>query len=373
YMRDLPYSYDMLVENLGDPAHIPFAHHGVLTSRDTAKPIPVRMETPEDALKLNFHGSPGYYSKPYSIAGFELQQPNVCIAFEAPALLYYQTDTKEVLDGMVGKMKAPFKQLARLLVDLDRKGKDPHARELFYVITYMVPTAPGKSRFFINNARNFFQFIQLPTVVEHWLQHQVVDGDTMLLHLEEQQYDQISDPSKLDAKLFMPIESDTTVREFRRWYRKNPPQWAPEASKSTSTQPLPRSAVLDRFNSHTQKCAACRTAMLQLQQAQTASMAGCLLLLAAAAVLPNGGWPSMTAAAVAVVAAAASYLLKQLQQEFTLSTTCMQSGMCEQKANFNFNWWSCVHQYCTTTNLKRQQPSALGSLRLPLQYMSCSV
>ena len=32
YTRDLPYGWDMLLENLADPAHIPFAHHGLQVS-----------------------------------------------------------------------------------------------------------------------------------------------------------------------------------------------------------------------------------------------------------------------------------------------------------------------------------------------------
>ena len=28
-MRELPYGHDVLIENLLDPAHVPFAHHGV--------------------------------------------------------------------------------------------------------------------------------------------------------------------------------------------------------------------------------------------------------------------------------------------------------------------------------------------------------
>jgi len=33
YMRDLPYGFDFLVENLVDPAHVNFAHNGVIGSR----------------------------------------------------------------------------------------------------------------------------------------------------------------------------------------------------------------------------------------------------------------------------------------------------------------------------------------------------
>ena len=33
YQRDLHYDFTTLVENFLDPAHVPFAHHGVLGSR----------------------------------------------------------------------------------------------------------------------------------------------------------------------------------------------------------------------------------------------------------------------------------------------------------------------------------------------------
>ena len=36
YTRDLPYSWDTLLENIVDPAHIPFAHHGLQGKRDDA-------------------------------------------------------------------------------------------------------------------------------------------------------------------------------------------------------------------------------------------------------------------------------------------------------------------------------------------------
>lgn len=39
YMRELPYSADMLLENFFDPAHIPFAHHSLQGTRDDATPI----------------------------------------------------------------------------------------------------------------------------------------------------------------------------------------------------------------------------------------------------------------------------------------------------------------------------------------------
>lgn len=32
-MRDVPYSYEVLIENLSDPAHLYYSHHGVLFDR----------------------------------------------------------------------------------------------------------------------------------------------------------------------------------------------------------------------------------------------------------------------------------------------------------------------------------------------------
>lgn len=37
YFRDLPYDYQTLVENVVDPAHVPFSHHGVQGNRDKVK------------------------------------------------------------------------------------------------------------------------------------------------------------------------------------------------------------------------------------------------------------------------------------------------------------------------------------------------
>lgn len=39
YVRELPYSLDFLVENFMDPAHIPFAHHKLQSTRDDGSPI----------------------------------------------------------------------------------------------------------------------------------------------------------------------------------------------------------------------------------------------------------------------------------------------------------------------------------------------
>ncbi|KAL3940045.1 MAG: hypothetical protein SGARI_001142 [Bacillariaceae sp.] len=52
YSRDLPYGWDSLVENLIDPSHVPFAHHGLQGKREDA--IPINMTVPESLGEEGF-------------------------------------------------------------------------------------------------------------------------------------------------------------------------------------------------------------------------------------------------------------------------------------------------------------------------------
>lgn len=47
-MRDLPHSFDTLVENLTDPAHLPFVHHGAgpTLNRSKGSAMPLRPYKP---------------------------------------------------------------------------------------------------------------------------------------------------------------------------------------------------------------------------------------------------------------------------------------------------------------------------------------
>lgn len=38
FMRDVPYGADTLVENVLDPSHVPFSHHGTIGGSDRSKP-----------------------------------------------------------------------------------------------------------------------------------------------------------------------------------------------------------------------------------------------------------------------------------------------------------------------------------------------
>ena len=41
--RDMPYSADMLLENVLDSSHVPFTHHQTISKRENAVPLPIKL------------------------------------------------------------------------------------------------------------------------------------------------------------------------------------------------------------------------------------------------------------------------------------------------------------------------------------------
>lgn len=37
-MREMPFGHDILLENLLDPSHVPFSHHGIIGDRNKVEP-----------------------------------------------------------------------------------------------------------------------------------------------------------------------------------------------------------------------------------------------------------------------------------------------------------------------------------------------
>lgn len=82
YTRDTPYGWDTLVENLIDPSHVPFAHHGMQGKRTDAIPINMTMLTPisEDdinsTMKIGPWGCFGAEQESFELRLLYLMTPN---------------------------------------------------------------------------------------------------------------------------------------------------------------------------------------------------------------------------------------------------------------------------------------------------------
>ncbi len=59
FIRDLPYDWRTLVENVCDPAHVPFAHHGIQGDRRQATPLEIELvEESRERLVAQFASGP---------------------------------------------------------------------------------------------------------------------------------------------------------------------------------------------------------------------------------------------------------------------------------------------------------------------------
>ena len=45
-MREMPFGQDILLENVLDPSHVPFSHHGVIGNRDKVMPSTIQQLEP---------------------------------------------------------------------------------------------------------------------------------------------------------------------------------------------------------------------------------------------------------------------------------------------------------------------------------------
>jgi len=54
FTRDLPYGWDTLLENIVDPSHVPFAHHGLQGRREDAVPINMSLQIPVGPSGFDF-------------------------------------------------------------------------------------------------------------------------------------------------------------------------------------------------------------------------------------------------------------------------------------------------------------------------------
>ncbi|CAM9927265.1 unnamed protein product [Scytosiphon promiscuus] len=300
YARDLAYGHDTLLENLIDPAHLPFAHHGVISQRANGTPMTTEIDQEASAGVDEFSTKPtGYNGK-----------KNLVVTFKAPSLVYYYNDFTEVVPFMAKGLSPPLRAVVwamkkfnldkRVAMALEGTTKDLDDRCLFYFIGYAVPTSPGRCRIFTRSPRNFF--LQHPVIPRRWRnslskehrsQHLVLDGDSTALHMQERFLlgaDQ-QGVKRPESTFFMPTTSDKTIQAFRKWYNSRGaggPPWAKGIDPSDLGPVLPREKILDRMDAHSKDCSACSKAYGVSGKVKKAAMGGALLLLAGAAAAPRG-------------------------------------------------------------------------------------
>lgn len=245
FVRDLEYDWQTLVENVADPSHVPFTHHGVQGNREKA--VPVLLKVVQSTPDL-----------------IEVETSRSSITFKPPCHLEYA-------------------------INFGKAGQQ------IGLVTYCIPVAPGKSRIVAQFPRNFAK--TLHRITPRWWEHikernQVLDGDMILLHQQEYFLQQKQQQESWHTAYKLPTSADRLVIEFRKWfdqYCHGQLPWqdvglsAPEKERITDD----RQFLLDRYRQHTQHCSSCRGALKTLKRLQLGLLGNFALTIAAVALLPD--------------------------------------------------------------------------------------
>ena len=247
-VRDLEYDWQTLIENVADPSHVPFAHHGVQGNREKAIPIPLEIVQSTDNL----------------IEAKTKRPFQTTITFEPPCRLEYA-------------------------ISFGDKGKQ------LGLVTYCLPVSPGRSRIVAQFPRNFAKSFHYLT--PRWWDHLnnrnlVLEGDMILLLQQEHILQQKQQRESWKTAYKLPTCADRLVIEFRNWFDKYCQGKLPWDRVGINTQQRweikdNRQEILDRYKQHTQHCSSCRGALKAVQRWQIILLAYFAVSVASVALMPD--------------------------------------------------------------------------------------
>jgi phenylpropionate dioxygenase-like ring-hydroxylating dioxygenase large terminal subunit len=268
FVRDLEYDWQTLVENVADPSHVPFAHHGVQGNRERATPIPLKIEQ-----------STAHLIEATSVGRFK-----TTITFEPPCRLEYA-------------------------IGFGNEGQQ------IGLITYCIPVSPGKSRIIAQFTRNFAK--TLHQLTPRWWNHikirnQVIEGDMVLLHQQEHFLQQKQPQESWQTAYKLPTSADRLVIEFRKWFDKycqGQLPWGEVGLTALENQGIceNRQFLLDRYRQHTQHCSSCRGTLKTVKRIEWVLLGNFVITVSGVALLPDAlrlrlGLPVMVVALLGLAA-----------------------------------------------------------------------
>jgi phenylpropionate dioxygenase-like ring-hydroxylating dioxygenase large terminal subunit len=229
--RDLPYDALTLLENVLDASHVPFTHHATVGNRANASQVELEvLESGKDGFKGTWAEGPR-----------RGQLGRQDTTFIAPSLMWHDLTSK---------------QFGRTMT-----------------VVYATPIRKGECRLFARFPFKFASkmpeiFIKLaPQWYSHIGQNAILEDDQIFLHYQERYFEASGGSQRLSEAFYLPTKADLFVFEFRQWV--NQFQADPFPTEKLPP-PLPAEKLLDRYSSHTVKCASCSQALTRIQQTRKA-------------------------------------------------------------------------------------------------------
>jgi phenylpropionate dioxygenase-like ring-hydroxylating dioxygenase large terminal subunit len=280
--RDIPYDAFTLLENTLDASHIPYTHHRTVGNRSNAAPV---------ELEITASGKWGFKG----------------IWQEGPR------------KGTLGTQYTTFTAPCLMWHDLTSE-KFGHT----LTVVYATPIRPGECRLFARFPFKFNSplpafFIKLsPRWYSHLNQNRVLEDDQIFLHYQERYLEALGGSTKYSQACYLPTKADLYVAEFRQWvnlYHSEPFFHRPLPLTQTTEQ------LLDRYHSHTKKCASCRQALKRLQQIKLIIIAIAIVCWTISPVIAlwlgkSAIWTIGILSSLSLIAAATWWKLTQLEAKF---------------------------------------------------------
>ena len=235
FVRELPYSFDILIENFMDPAHIPFAHHGLQGVRSDGMPIPMKLlASNETHLEISFKDK---------VRG---NARTGIVSYQRPSSYHFRTLQASKKEGVL--TSPSWKKNLQL---------------------YAVPVEEGKCRVFIKSP---FKKSFMPVWVVHAMSNRFLNTDAWLNVAE---YNIHSNDVLSDYNL---VSSDVGVVHWRLWWKKWGQYNSPRGTfgKSIKTKKLKWHEMIDTWESHTSFCKECKEALNRYRWLQKLSLLGIL-------------------------------------------------------------------------------------------------
>ena len=232
FVVEVPYSMNILLENLFDPAHVPFAHHKLQSTRDLASSVNASVLTMnESTLEIYFEDN--------TLRNSEYR--NGTMSFYEPSHYVLNSIYPEVF-------------IKRLHV-------------------YCVPITPFKTRIFVQNEYKNEQIQNLsnkvPSWMKHLLTHTFFDSDTMLLYKQEQMLRSKNKLNDCMKTYTTPTTSDNSIQYYHKWKKIFPKPWSKFIENSANeTNILSREQVFDRYHDHTKQCISCSRTLNNIKTIQ---------------------------------------------------------------------------------------------------------
>lgn len=250
--RDVPYGYEVLMENIMDASHVPYSHYRIL-----------KFPSPPKSLKADREGGIPFdiSIKKFSINGFTSDTEAGENFFIPPCVFCAYLNIGNFSNKSIPSMETTEKESSSAV-----------AEKKILLVFLCIPVSPGKSRLIFIPARNFAVWIDrvIPRWVSHIEQNLVVDSDLCLLHVEERKMQEIGSLN-WEKACFVPTKADANVVSFRRWLKKycsgGQVEWGTKFNNGflpPPPPPPPRQQLMDRYWTHTTICSSCNAAYKNL-------------------------------------------------------------------------------------------------------------